>query len=267
MCPIFFIYAVPEQMINVELPANKKIYFASDFHLGVPDLQTSISREKLIVRWLETIRHDAHSIYLVGDLFDFWFEYRYTIPKGFIRFLGKLAELRDAGVPVYFFTGNHDLWMFDYFQKELDVTIYREPQELVVGKHKIQVGHGDGLGPGDGMYKVLKGAFFNNRFFHWLFARVHPNLGMYIAQKWSKSSRISNMEREKFQNEQNEFLYSYCLEHERKSHRDFYIFGHRHLPLDLKVGENSRYINLGEWVNFSTYAVYDGTNLELKSFQ
>lgn len=254
-------------MIRIELPANQKIYFASDFHLGVPDLATSIAREKRIVRWLESIRHDAHSIYLVGDLFDFWYEYRYTIPKGFIRFLGKLAELRDAGVPIYFFTGNHDLWMFDYFQKELDVTIYREPQEMVIGKHRLLVGHGDGLGPGDKMYKLLKKGLFTNRFFHWLFARFHPNLGMYIAHTWSKSSRISNMEREKFQDEKNEFLLAYCNELEKTSHHDYYVFGHRHLPLDLKVGEHSRYINLGEWVNFNTYAEYDGTTMSLKSFQ
>lgn len=253
-------------MINITLPENKKIYFASDFHLGVPDQATSIAREKQLVKWLEMVRHDAHSIYLVGDMFDFWFEYKYTIPKGFIRFLGKLAELRDAGLPIYFFTGNHDLWMFDYFQKELDIEIYRQPQELQVGAHKILVGHGDGLGPGDNWYKVLKSGLFDNRFFQWLFARLHPNLGMYIAQKWSKSSRISNMEKEKFQSDANEYLFTWCQETEKAGHHDFYIFGHRHLPLDLKVSDSSRYINLGEWVNFSPYAVYDGKDIQLKSF-
>lgn len=253
-------------MIDISLPAGKKIYFASDFHLGVPDLPTTIEREKLLVKWLEMIRHDAHSLYLVGDMFDFWFEYKYTVPKGFIRFLGKLAELRDAGLPIYFFTGNHDLWMFDYFQKELDIVVYTDQQELNIGNHKILVGHGDGLGPGDRYYKVLKSGLFANPFFQWMFARLHPNLGMYIAQSWSKSSRIANMKREKFQSDQNEFLFRYCEEMEKKSHHDFYIFGHRHLPLDLKVTDNSRYINLGEWVNYSPYAVYDGKNIELKMF-
>jgi UDP-2,3-diacylglucosamine hydrolase len=253
-------------VINIDLPQGKKIYFASDFHLGVPDLPTTIAREKKLVRWLESIRHDAHSLYLVGDMFDFWFEYRYTVPKGFIRFLGKLAELRDAGLPIYFFTGNHDLWMFDYFKKELDITIYTDPQELKVGAHKILLGHGDGLGPGDRYYKVLKAGLFGNRFFQWMFHWLHPNLGMSMAHRWSKSSRIANMEREKFQSDQTEFLFKYCEEMEKKDHHDFYIFGHRHLPLDLKVSGTSRYINLGEWVNYSPYAVYDGKNMELKSF-
>jgi UDP-2,3-diacylglucosamine hydrolase len=253
-------------VIDINLPQGQKIYFASDFHLGVPDLPTTIQREKLLVKWLESIRHDAHSLYLVGDMFDFWFEYKYTIPKGFIRFLGKLAELRDAGLPIYFFTGNHDLWMFDYFQKELDIVIYTYQQELKIGNHKMLVGHGDGLGDGDRYYKVLKSGLFANPFFQWMFARIHPNLGMYIAQRWSKSSRIANMKREKFQSDQNEFLFKYCEEREKKEHHDFYIFGHRHLPLDLKVSDNSRYINLGEWVNYSPYAVYDGKNVELKTF-
>jgi len=253
-------------LINIQLPHGKKIYFASDFHLGVPDLATTIAREKLLVKWLEMIRHDAHSIYLVGDMFDFWFEYKYTVPKGFIRFLGKLAELRDAGLPIYFFAGNHDLWMSDYFKKELDIPIYTEPQVLKIADHKILIGHGDGLGPGDRYYKVLKRGLFANPFFQWLFARLHPNLGMYLAHKWSKSSRIANMEREKFKSDDKEFLFAYCQESEKKEHHDFYIFGHRHLPLDLKVSDNSRYINLGEWVNFSPYAVYDGKDMTLKSF-
>lgn len=253
-------------MIDISLPEGKKIYFASDFHLGVPDLQTTIEREKKLVRWMEMIRHDAHSLYLVGDMFDFWFEYKYTVPKGFIRFLGKLAELRDAGLPIYFFTGNHDLWMRNYFKDELDIVLYRDPIELQIRDHKFLIGHGDGLGPGDRYYKVLKAGLFANPFFQWLFARVHPNLGMFIAHKWSMSSRIANMEREKFQSDQTEFLFKYCEETEKKNHHDFYIFGHRHLPLDLKVSNNSRYINLGEWVNFSPYAVYDGKNIELKMF-
>ncbi len=253
-------------MIDISLPEGKKIYFASDFHLGVPDQKTTIEREKRLVKWLEMIRHDAHSIYLVGDMFDFWFEYKSTVPKGFIRFLGKLAELRDAGLPIYFFTGNHDLWMFDYFQKELDITIYTHPKELQIGNHRFLIGHGDGLGPGDGFYKFLKRVLFANPVCHWLFARLHPNLGMYLAHTWSKSSRIANMKREQFKSDENEFLFAYCQDVEKKDHHDFYVFGHRHLPLDLKVTDNSRYINLGEWVNYSPYAVYDGKDIQLKSF-
>ena len=250
----------------IELPPGKKIYFASDFHLGVPDHASSLTREKLIVRWLDQVKHDAQSIYLMGDIFDFWFEYRTAIPRGFIRLQGKLAELRDQGLPIYFFTGNHDMWMFDYFEKELGVVIYREPQILQIGSHKIMIGHGDGLGPGDHVYKLLK-KFFASRICQWLFARLHPNLGIGIAQYWSKQSRISNMKREeKFQGEENEFLLTYCRELEKNQHHDFYVFGHRHLPLNLKVNNNSLYINLGEWVHFNTYAEYDGQDFQLKTF-
>jgi UDP-2,3-diacylglucosamine hydrolase len=247
---------------------NKKIYFASDFHLGVPDYASSLIREKRIIAWLEKIRHDAHSIYLLGDIFDFWFEYKHTIPKGYIRLLGKIAEIRDTGIPIYFFTGNHDLWMFDYFPKELDIPVHREAIELKVGNQKLYIGHGDGLGPGDTGYKLLKKYFFNNKICQWLFARIHPNFGMSLAHIWSRSSRIGNTkkEEEKFKGEDREYLFQYCLQMEKTDHYDFYIFGHRHLPLNLKVNDHSTYINLGEWVNFNTYAEYDGTNVELKTF-
>jgi UDP-2,3-diacylglucosamine hydrolase len=245
---------------------GKKIFFASDFHLGVPDHATSLEREKRIVRWLDTIKHEAHAIYLLGDIFDFWFEYKHAIPRGFIRLQGKLAELRDNGIPICFFTGNHDMWMFDYFPNELGIPVFRSPQTLIVGKHTLLIGHGDGLGPGDTTYKFLK-KFFDSKLCQWLFARIHPNLGVGIASFWSRKSRISNLKKEeKFEGEEREFLWVYCKEIESKVHHDFYIFGHRHLPLDLKLNAQSRYINLGEWVNFNTYAVYDGENMELKKF-
>jgi UDP-2,3-diacylglucosamine hydrolase len=246
---------------------NKKIFFASDFHLGVPDYASSLQRERHIIQWLNEIKEEAHSIYLLGDIFDFWFEYKYTIPKGYVRLLGKLAELQDAGIPVILFTGNHDMWMFDYFPKELGIPVYREPALLEVGDQKILIGHGDGLGPGDGTYKVLK-KIFNSRVCQWLFARLHPNLGITIANAWSRKSRITNNKRqEKFEGEEGEFLWVYCSELEKSAHHDYYIFGHRHLPLNLKVASDSTYINLGEWVHFKTYAVYDGTKVELKEFK
>lgn len=245
---------------------GKKIFFASDFHLGVPTPDASLEREKRVVRWLDMVKHEAHAIYLLGDIFDFWFEYKHAIPKGFIRLQGKLAELRDSGIPIIFFTGNHDMWMFDYFTKELGIPIYRDPQSLLVGNQKLLIGHGDGLGPGDTTYKFIK-KFFNSNLCQWLFARLHPNFGIGIATYWSRKSRISNLKREeKFQGEEGEFLWVYCQEIERIEHHDFYVFGHRHLPLDLRINEQSRYINLGEWVHFNTYAVYDGQDVELKTF-
>ena len=259
-----FVTRMKEEIIN--LPENKKIYFASDFHLGVPDHATSLERERKIVAWLEFAKKDAHSIYLLGDIFDFWFEYEHTIPKGFIRLQGKLAELRDAGILIYFFTGNHDMWMFDYFPTELGIPVYREPVLLNIGNQKLIVGHGDGLGPGEASYKILK-KFFNSKMCQWLFARLHPNLGMSLAKYWSRRSRINNMKlEEKFEGEEQEYLFVWCREQEQKTHHDFYIFGHRHLPLDLKAGPQSRYINIGEWVHHTTYGVYDGTRAELKIF-
>lgn len=248
------------------LPEGKKIYFASDFHLGTPDAAASLERERRIIAWLDSIRDSAYAIYLLGDIFDFWFEYRHAIPKGFIRLQGKLAELRDQGIPIAFFTGNHDMWMFDYFPNELGIPIYREPQVMQVGAHRLLIGHGDGLGPGDKTYKVLK-RFFNSSICQWLFARIHPNLGIRIAHAWSRRSRITNNKREeRFSGEENEFLLIYCRELEKRVHHDFYIFGHRHLPLDLPVSPRSRYINLGEWVNHSPYAEYDGKDVKLRSF-
>jgi UDP-2,3-diacylglucosamine hydrolase len=253
--------------MEITLPTQQKIYFASDFHLGVPDLVASLERERRIIRWLDFIKTDAHSIFFMGDIFDFWFEYTYAIPKGFIRFQGKLAELRDAGISIYFFTGNHDMWMFNYFEQELGIKIFREPLTLSINDRRLLIGHGDGLGPGDTLYKLQK-KFFNSKVCQWLFARIHPNLGIGIAQFWSKQSRIANTKREeKYLGDENEFLLTYCKEIETTCHHDFYIFGHRHLPLDLKVADNSRYINLGEWVHFNTYAAFSNGSIELKKFE
>jgi UDP-2,3-diacylglucosamine hydrolase len=252
--------------MTIDLPHGKKLYFASDFHLGAPTPADSLAREKRIIQWLDSVRADAHTIFLMGDIFDFWFEYKHAIPKGFVRLQGKLAELTDAGIPVIFFTGNHDMWMFDYFPRELGITVLREPITLQCGTQRLLLGHGDGLGPGDYSYKVLK-RFFASRFCQWLFARLHPNLGIGIARYWSKKSRISNMKREeKFTGEENEFLLTYCKQLESSQHYDYYVFGHRHLPLQLPVNERSTYLNLGEWVHFNTYAVYDGHTATLHTF-
>jgi len=239
---------------------GKKLYFASDFHLGAPNEEDSKERERKIVRWLDKIKDDAHTIYLLGDIFDFWFEYKHAIPKGFIRLQGKLAELRDSGIPIVFFTGNHDMWMFDYFPKELGIPLYRNPQVLNVENSKLLIGHGDGLGPGDRSYKFLK-KIFESKICQWLFARFHPNFGIGLANYWSKSSRISNTKKgeDDFKGDK-EYLWQYCKDIEAKQHYDYYVFGHRHLPLDLEVGKNSKYYNLGEWVNYYTYGVYDSAD-------
>jgi UDP-2,3-diacylglucosamine hydrolase len=247
------------------LPEGKKLYFISDFHLGVPDYASSLEREKKIVRWLSMVEKDAGAIFLMGDVFDFWFEFKHVIPKGYARLQGKLAELTDKGIPIYWFTGNHDMWIFDYFTKELNIKIYRDPEVLTISNKKIYIGHGDGLGPGDRFYKFIKKVFRNTFFQEWF--RVTPaSIGMGIASFWSKSSRISGLKKEKFLGEE-EWLLIYSREQEKIAHHDYYIFGHRHLPLDLEINAFSRYINLGEWVNYFTYAVFDGEKVNLLEYK
>ena len=246
---------------------GKKIYFASDFHLGVPTFELSLAREKKIVRWLDSIKSTAEEIYLVGDIFDFWWEYKYTVPKGQTRLLGKIAEITDSGVKVHFFTGNHDLWMKDYFVQELGVTVNHEPIKKTYTNNTFFIGHGDGLGPGDNWYKFLKKCFLNP-FLIWCFKILHPNFGFWIARRSSKRSRIVTGDSDKhFLGEENEWLMTFCKDHIKKEHIDFFVFGHRHLPLDLKISDTSRYVNLGEWINYCTYAEFDGTTLELKKFE
>lgn len=245
---------------------STKIYFASDFHLGAPNHEESKKREVRIIKWLDEIKNDASEIYLLGDIFDFWFEYKTVIPKGFVRLQGKIAEITDSGIPVHVFTGNHDMWIFDYLPQELGVKLYREPIVRTYNEKKFLIGHGDGLGPGDKQYKMLK-AVFASKVCQWLFARIHPNLGIGIANAWSRKSRRNNITYdEKFEGKEKELLYHYCVDYLKKEHIDYFIFGHRHLPLEIPISENSIYFNLGEWIKHNTYAVFDGEKLEMIIF-
>jgi len=245
---------------------KNKIYFISDFHLGVPDYDSSLRREKKIVRWLEMIRKDAAELYLMGDVFDFWFEYRHTVPKGFVRLLGTLASMSDDGIKIHYFTGNHDMWVFDYLPQEIGLTIYREPVQRTINGKKFYIGHGDGLGPGDHGYKFIK-KIFANKFCQWLFARLHPNTAISIAEYFSRKSRVStgNYD-EQYLGDDKEFLVVFSKSILEKEHFDYFIFGHRHLPLDIRLNEKSRYVNLGEWINYSMYAVFDGSDLKFLNY-
>ncbi len=245
--------------------AGKKIYFASDQHLGTPSYDASLTREKLFIKWLDEVRHDAAEIYLLGDLFDFWFEYKTVVPKGYVRILGKLAEIRDAGIPIHFFVGNHDLWMFGYFEKELNIPVYHEPVKIDISGKTFFIGHGDGIGPKDHGFKFIK-AIFKNRICQWLFEWIHPNIGIGLANYWSRKSRQSNVEdADKELDEEREWQILFAREKIRSEAVDYFIFGHRHRPLDIRLSENSRYINLGDWMDHFTYAVFDGKELSLKS--
>ncbi|MDX2135008.1 MAG: UDP-2,3-diacylglucosamine diphosphatase [Saprospiraceae bacterium] len=242
----------------------RKTYFASDFHLGVDARTTSRERERQLVQWLDFAARDAEAIYLVGDLFEFWFEYRSVVPKGFTRFLGKLAELRDAGLPLHVFTGNHDLWMFGYFQDELGIPVYHQSMQTAIGGKNFFIGHGDGLGPNDYGYKRMKKVFAHPAA-QWLFRRIHPDWGAALARIASQTSRAAAPAEERaWMGDDREWLVQYCLRKvEQGVPADYFVFGHRHLPIDYRLPNGARYINLGEWLHACTYGVWDGEDMGL----
>lgn len=249
------------------MASAKKIYFLSDFHLGAPDHASSLQREKTIVEFLDKIKHDASEIFIVGDIFDFWYEYRKVVPKGYVRLLGKLAELTDSGIPIHFFVGNHDMWMKDYFQKELNIPVYYEPKEFERQGKTFLIGHGDGLGPGDHGYKRLK-KIFRNPLCQWMFGILPPIAGMGLANYLSRRSRVkTGSSEETFLGEDNEWLIVYCKDVLQRKNFDFFVFGHRHLAIDYRLNNSSRYINLGDWIRYYTYAIFDGTDLILTSYK
>lgn len=251
---------------QITVPKGQKIYFASDNHLGAPSYESSLPREKKFISWLDEIKQDAAAIFLLGDLFDFWFEYKTVVPKGFTRTLGKLAEISDSGIPIYFFVGNHDMWMADYFKTELNIPVYHKSEEFQLNNTLFFIGHGDGLGPGDKGYKRMK-KVFTNPLFKWLFRWLHPDIGMRIAQYLSvKNKLISGDDDAKFLGEENEWLAQYSKKKLEEKHRDFFVFGHRHLPLEINLSNRSKYINLGDWIQYFTYGVFDGNEFELKTY-
>lgn len=246
---------------------GKKIYFASDFHLGAPNEAKSRLREQEICAWMDSIQADCEELFLVGDIFDFWFEYKHAIPRGFVRLQAKIAAFTDAEIPVHFFTGNHDMWVFDYLPKELGLVVHKAPIQRTFGSKKFYIGHGDGLGPGDRGYKFLK-KIFASRICQWLFARLHPNFGIGLANYSSRSSRAATGNADEvFLGEDNEWLVIYTKEVEAQEHHDYYIFGHRHLPLEIEIAPTASYINLGDWIRYYTYGVFDGEKMELKSWE
>lgn len=249
------------------LNQKKNIYFVSDAHLGVPSYEESLKREKLLVKWLDEVRKDAREIYLLGDIFDFWFEYKTVVPKGFVRLLGKIAEITDAGTRVHYFTGNHDMWIFSYFKKELGVIMHYEPMEISIDNKYFFIAHGDGLGPGDGGFKFLK-ALFASRICQKLFSFIHPGFGTGLALFFSRKSRIANQSKDEvFLGEKKERLLLFCHEYLKNKKVNFFIFGHRHLPLYIPLSAESTYINTGEWVKHFSYAKWDGELMSLKYYK
>lgn len=245
----------------------KKIYFLSDAHLGLPNEKESLVREKLLVEWLDKVKADAAEIYFVGDMFDFWFEHKRVVPRGFTRFLGKVSEICDSGIPVHYFTGNHDLWVFNYLPTETGVIIHRKHIVKEYNGKRFFIAHGDGLGPNDRSFKILKKIFLN-KFCQWFFQRLHPNFTMWIGINWSRSSRYNDKtENLTFLGEKKERLIAFAKEKLKEEHYDFFIFGHRHVPYEFPLEENVKFINLGDWITNFTYAEFDGNDLKLLHYK
>ncbi len=247
---------------------SKNIYFLSDAHLGSRAIKNSREQELILVQFLNSIKEKAKEIYLMGDMFDFWFEFKNVVPKGFTRFLGKLSELTDSGIKIHFFIGNHDLWCQDYLEQECGVTIHRDPKIVTIGNKKFYLAHGDGLGDPDWKFKILR-SMFHNRFLRFLFASIHPRWSLSFGLNWAKHSRekrVNGLEPE-FQGEKNEHLiiYSKALL-EKKPDINFFIYGHRHIMLDLMIRKDSRVVILGDWINHFSYAVFDGEHLFLDQY-
>jgi UDP-2,3-diacylglucosamine hydrolase len=246
---------------------EKNIYFLSDFHLGAPDASKSLEREKKIVRFLRHIQPTAAEIFILGDMFDFWYEYKTVVPKGYSRILGALADITDAGIPVHFFVGNHDMWMNGFFEAEFAIPVYHEPKQFERFGKKLYIGHGDGLGPGDHGYKFIK-KIFRNPLCNWLFGFAHPSIGMGVANYLSRRSRAKTGNTDlKFLGEENEWLLIYSKEIEAQQHHDYYVFGHRHLPLQLPVNDTAMYMNVGDWINHFTYGVLNQNGFEIKTWE
>ncbi|MGA1841879.1 MAG: UDP-2,3-diacylglucosamine diphosphatase [bacterium] len=246
---------------------GKKIYFISDAHFGIPNLEESLEREKRLVRWLGEAEKDAKEFFLLGDIFDFWFEYKTAVPRGFVRFLGKLCEITDSGIPVNFFTGNHDIWIYDYLPKETGVKIHRGPIRRRFNGKTFLIAHGDGLGPSDSYFKIIK-RVFRNRLAQHLFALIHPDFGIKLAMYLSRKSRKSLPEEEfSFKGEDKEWLVLYARGILQKEHIDYFIFGHRHVPILFKLNEKSTFINIGDWLTHFTYAVFDEKRVDLLKYK
>lgn len=252
-------------MIDIKLNPSKRIYFCSDNHLGSPNRNLSLEREKIFITWLDQIKTDAQAIFFLGDLFDFWFEYKKVVPKGFTRLFGKLAELSDSGVDLFFFVGNHDCWIGNYFEDELGINVFHKKVDLNIDNYNILIGHGDGLGPGDNKYKFLK-LLFRNPILKKLFSFIHPDIGISLGSFLSQKNKILSGNEKVFESEDKEMLFSYCKDVLKTKYYHFFIFGHRHIPLELDLGNNSKYFNTGDWITHFSYLVYDGNSFNLNYF-
>ena len=248
------------------LADRKKIYFVSDVHLGAPALKNNREREVLFARWLDKIKEDAAGLFLLGDIFDFWYEYKKVAPRGFTRILGRLADISDSGIPIHLFAGNHDLWVFDYLPHEIGLTFHRNEFITEIYGKKFYLAHGDGLDAEDKGYLILR-KIFTSKTLQWFFSRLHPNFALFLAHRWSKSSRLAKLGTEEEVKVKNEGMYKFAKNFLKQELVDYFIFGHRHLMIDARINNSSRFIILGDWIKKFSYGVFDGEQFELKKFK
>lgn len=233
--------------------------------MGFPNYNESLKREKLFVKWLDAIKHSAHSIYLLGDIFDFWHEWKRSAPQGFVRMLGKIAEITDSGIPVHYFTGNHDIWVKEYLPKETGMILHRKELTTEILGKQFFMAHGDGLGPGDPGYKLLK-MVFTNKLLQWCFSRLHPDFALWLGHSWSHNRRMTER-KPVFHGEEGEWLILYSKEILKTRKIDYFVFGHRHLPGIQKLNGSSKFVNIGDWLANFTYGEFDGNEFLLKSYK
>lgn len=244
---------------------NRKIYFASDFHLGLPAGSPPLEREKKVVKWLKLVAPQAKEIYLLGDVFDFWWEYKLVVPRGFTRFLGTVAEITDSGIPVHFFTGNHDMWIGDYLEKECGIITHTVPLSTIFDGKKFHLAHGEGLGTKDKGYKILL-SIFRNKPLRAMYSALHPSIGMGFGLRWSLSSRLGKGIKINFLGEEKEDLIRYARTILQKENIDYFIFGHRHLEMKYMLDNSVEIVFLGDWIMNGSYAVWDGGTLDFLLF-
>jgi UDP-2,3-diacylglucosamine hydrolase len=237
-----------------------KIYFASDFHLGLPAGTPPLEREKKVVSWLRSIAIDAKEIFLIGDIFDFWWEYKLVVPKGFTRFLGTVSEITDSGIPVHFFTGNHDMWVKDYFSQECGMIIHSSPINVMFNGKKFHLAHGEGLGTQSAGYKILL-SIFRNKPLQAMYSALHPSIGVGIGHKWSLNSRLGKGITKEFLGEDEEDLIRYAKMILEKDNINYFIFGHRHLAMTYRLSHESEILFLGDWIKNGSYAIWNGESL------
>jgi UDP-2,3-diacylglucosamine hydrolase len=242
------------------LKKENNIYFASDFHLGLPAGTNPIDREKRVVKWLNKIAPQAKEIYLLGDIFDFWWEYKLVVPKGFTRFLGTIATITDSGIPVHFFTGNHDMWIGKYLVDECGIIIHTSPFLTSFNDKKFYLAHGEGLGTNDIGYKILL-SIFRNKALQTLYSAIHPTIGVGIGHRWSLNSRLVKGISLDFMGEEKEDLIRHAKSLLEKDHIDYFLFGHRHLAMTYKLEQGAEIFFLGDWIRKGYFAEWNGIEL------